>query len=117
MFNKSNKETMTQNKYATINDLVMGKNFDFFSNFGDQVFKEKTITINDVGQDWFDCLSNDEQVYVLQMSKYSKLDYDDIVKAYDKEVLPNVIKNHAKLGWDCDSEGNIIGFIRDKKTA
>jgi len=112
MFNKSNKETMTQNKYATINDLVMGKNFDFFSNFGDQVFKEKTITINDVGQDWFDCLSNDEQVYVLQMPKYSKLDYDDIVKAYDKEVLPNVIKNHAKLGWDCDSEGNIIGFIK-----
>jgi len=112
MFNKSNKETMTQNKYATINDLVMGKNFDFFSNFGDQVFKEKTITINDVGQDWFDCLSNDEQVYVLQMPKYSKLDYDDIVKAYDKEVLPNVIKNHAKLGWDCDSEGNNIGFIK-----
>jgi len=112
MFNKSNKETMTQNKYATINDLVMGKNFDFFSNFGDQVFKEKTITINDVGQDWFDCLSNDEQVYVLQMPKYSKLDYDDIVKAYDKEVLPNVIKNHVKLGWDCDSEGNIICFIK-----
>ena len=51
------------------------------------------------------------------MPKYSKLDYDDVVKAYDKEVLPNVIKNQAKLGWDCDSEGNIIGFIKDKKTA
>ena len=111
------KETMTQNKYATIQDLVMGKNFDFFNNFGDQVFKDKTININEVGQDWFDCLNDDQQVYVLQMPKYSKLDYDDIVKAYDKEVLPNVIKNQAKLGWDCDSEGNIIGFIRDKKTA
>ena len=111
------KETMTKNKYATIQDLVPGKNFHFFNNFEDQVFKDKTININDVGQDWFDCLNDDQQVYVLQMPKYSKLDYDDIVKAYDKEVLPNVIKNHAKLGWDCDSEGNIIGFIRDKKTA
>jgi len=110
-------KTMTKNKYATIQDLVPGKNFHFFNNFEDQVFKDKTININDVGQDWFDCLNDDQQVYVLQMPIYSKLDYDDIVKAYDKEVLPNVIKNQAKLGWDCDSEGNIIGFIRDKKTA
>ena len=111
------KETMTKNKYATIQDLVPGKNFDFFNNFSDQVFKDKTININDVGQDWFDCLNDDQQFYVLQMPKYSKLDYDDVVKAYDKEVLPNVIKNQIKLGWNCDSEGNIIGFIKDKNNA
>jgi len=50
---------MTKNKYATIQDLVPGKNFDFFNNFGDQVFKNKTINIDEVGHDWFDCL-NDE---------------------------------------------------------
>ena len=82
----------------------------FYSIKDKTVFKDKTININDVGQDWFDCLNDDQQVYVLQMPKYSKLDYDDIVKAYDKEVLPNVIKNQAKLGWDCDNEGNIIFF-------
>ena len=106
---------MTKNKYAIIRDLVPGKNFDFFNNFGDQVFKNKTITINDVGQDWFDCLSDDEQLHVQQLPKYANLSYDEVIKQYDKEVLPNVIKNHAKLGWDCDSEGNIIGFIKDKK--
>ena len=105
---------MTKNKYATIQDLVPGKNFDFFNNFSDQVFKDKTININDVGQDFYDCLSYDEQSYIQQLPKYSKLNYDDVIKAYDKEVLPNVIKNQAKLGWDCDSEGNIIGFIKDK---
>ena len=92
---------MTKNKYATIQDLVPGKNFDFFNNFSDQVFKDKTININDVGQDWFDCLNDDQQFYVLQMPKYSKLDYDDVVKAYDKEVLPNVIKNQIKFIFIC----------------
>ena len=100
------------NKLATIKDLVPGKKFDFFNNFGDQVFKNKTITINDVGYDWFDCLSDDEQTYVQQMPKYSHLNYDEVVKAYDKEVIPNVIKKERALGWECDSQGNIIGIIK-----
>ena len=34
------------NKLATIKDLVPSEKFDFFNNFGDQVFKNKTININ-----------------------------------------------------------------------
>ena len=99
-------------KLATIKDLVPGKKFDFFNNFGDQVFKNKTINIDEVGHDWFDCLNDDQQVYVLQMPKYSHLDYDEVIKAYDNEVIPNVIKRQKSLGWACDSQGNIIGFIK-----
>jgi len=106
---------MTKNKYAIIKDLVPGPTFDFFNNFGDQVLKDKTITINDVGKDWFDCLSNDEQLHVQQLPKYANLSYDEVIKQYDEDVLPNVIKKERALGWDCDSNGNIIGFIKDKK--
>ena len=35
------------NKLATIKDLVPGEKFDFFNNFGDQVFKNKTINIDE----------------------------------------------------------------------
>ena len=100
------------NKLATIKDLVPGKKFDFFNNFGDQVFKNKTINIDEVGYDWFDCLNNDQQTYIQQISKYSHLNYDEVVKAYDKEVIPNVIKKQRALGWECDSQGNIIGIIK-----
>ncbi len=100
------------NKLAIIKDLVPGKSFNFFNNFQDQVFKNKTICINDVGYEWFDCLNDDQQTYVQQMPKYSHLNYDEVVKAYDKEVIPNVIKNQNKLGWKCDSQGNIIGIIK-----
>jgi len=34
---------MSKNKLAIIRDLVPGENFDFFTNFQDQVFKNKTI--------------------------------------------------------------------------
>ena len=99
---------MKKNKYATIKDLKPGRNFDFFNNFGDQVRIEKTIYINDVGHDWFDCLSDDEQSYVQQMPKYSHLEYDEVIKQYDKDSLKNIIKRQESQGWNCDSEGNII---------
>tara|TARA_R100001443_G_scaffold109146_2_gene120266 strand:+ start:427 stop:729 length:303 start_codon:yes stop_codon:yes gene_type:complete len=99
---------MTKNKYATIQDLVPGKNFDFFNNFSDQVFKDKTININDVGQDWFDCLNDDQQTYVQQMPKYSHLNYDEVIKQYDQDSLPNIIKRQESMGWKCDKNGNII---------
>lgn len=100
------------NKLATIKDLVPGKKFDFFNNFGDQVFKNKTININEVGHDWFDCLNDDQQAYVQQMPKYSHLDYDEVIKQYDQDILPEYIKHQKKLGWKCDNQGNIIGFIK-----
>tara|TARA_S200002703_G_scaffold42814_1_gene37213 strand:- start:254 stop:580 length:327 start_codon:yes stop_codon:yes gene_type:complete len=103
--------TMIKNKYATIKDLVTGKNFDFFNNFEDQVFKTKTICINDVGHDWYDCLSDDEQSYVQQLPKYSHLEYDEVIKQYDQDSLPNIIKRQNAQGWKCNSEGNIIGII------
>ena len=37
---------MTKNKYATIQDLVPNKNFDFFNNFSDQVFKTNQLKGN-----------------------------------------------------------------------
>ena len=46
------------------------------------------------------------------MSKYSHLDYDEVIKQYDEDILPNHIKHQNKLGWQCDNEGNIIGFIK-----
>jgi hypothetical protein len=46
------------------------------------------------------------------MPKYSHLNYDEVVKAYDNEVIPNVIKKERALGWECDSQGNIIGIIK-----
>ena len=97
---------MTKNKYATIQDLVPGKNFDFFNNFNDQVLK--TISINDVGYDWFDCLSDDEQSYVQQLQKYSHLEYDEVIKQYDQDSLKNIIKRQESQGWKCDDQGNII---------
>ena len=97
------------NKYATIRDLVCGKNFDFFNNFGDQVFKDKTITINNVGNDWFDCLNDDQQTYVQQMPKYSHLNYDEVIKAYDKDSLSNIIKRQESMGWKVNDQGEIIG--------
>ena len=103
---------MTKNKYATIKDLVTGKNFDFFNNFEDQVFITKTISINDVGHDWYDCLSNDEQSYVQQLPKYSHLEYDEVIKQYDQDSLPNIIKRQNAQGWKCNNEGNIIGIIK-----
>ena len=99
---------MTQNKYATIRDLVPGKNFDFFNNFGDQVFKDKTITINEVGEDWFDCLNDDQQVYVQQLKKYSHLEYEEVIKQYDKDSLSNIIKKQESMGWKCNKNGDII---------
>ena len=72
----------------------------------------KSININDVGVELFDCLSYDEQDYVMQMSKYSHLNYDDVIKQYDIDTLPNYIKNQKRLGWECDSQGNIIGIIK-----
>lgn len=97
-----------KNKYATIQDLVPGKNFDFFNNYGDQVYKTKRICINNVGQDWFDCLTHDEQTYVMQSEKYSHLEYDEVIKQYDQDSLTNIIKKQESLGWKCDEEGNII---------
>ena len=72
----------------------------------------KSIDLDDVGHDWFDCLNDDQQAYVQQMPKYSHLSYDEVIKAYDNEVIPNVIKKQKFLGWACDSQGNIIGFIK-----
>ena len=98
-------------KYAIIKDLVPGRNFDFFNNFEDQIYKNKTVCINDVGKLLFDLLSDDEQTYVLQMKKYSHLNYDDVIKKYDQDTMPNYIKHEKSLGWKCDKQGNIIGFI------
>ena len=72
----------------------------------------KSIDLEDVGHDWFDCLNDDQQAYVQQMPKYSHLSYDEVIKAYDNEVIPNVIKKQKSLGWACYSQGNIIGFIK-----
>ena len=72
----------------------------------------KSIDLDDVGHDWFDCLNDDQQAYVQQMSKYSHLDYDEVIKQYDQDILPEYIEHQKKLGWKCDSEGNIIGFIK-----
>ena len=72
----------------------------------------KSIDLDDVGHEWFDCLNDDQQAYVQQMQKYSHLSYDEVIKAYDNEVIPNVIKKQKSLGWACDSQGNIIGFIK-----
>jgi len=102
---------MTKNKYVTIKDLKPGKSFNFFSNFGDQVTVNKTICINDIGHDWFDCLSDDEQSYVQQMPKYSHLEYDEVIKQYDQDSLPNIIKRQNAQGWKCDSKGNIIDYV------
>ena len=102
---------MTKNKYATIQDIVPGKNFDFFNNFGDQVFKNKTINIDEVGHEWFDCLNDDQQSYVLQMQKYDHLDYDEVIKQYDKDILPALIKHQKSLGWNYDNNGNFIGSL------
>jgi hypothetical protein len=99
-------------KYGTIKTYVPMAEFNFFNNFSAQKRIEKTITINDVGSDWFDCLTDDEQNYVLQMPKYSHLDYDGVVKQYDQDVLPTVIKKERSKGWDMNKQGNIIGFIK-----
>ena len=76
-----------KNKYAQIKDLIEGKNFNFFNNFQDQVFKTKTICINDVGYDWFDCLSDDEQTafedYLLNLKED---DYDFYIETNDKQI-------------------------------
>ena len=104
---------MSKNKLAIIRDLVPGENFDFFTNFQDQVFKDKTININDVGHDWFDCLNDDQQSYVQQLKKYSHLKYDEVIKQYDQDSLSNIIKRQNSLGWECDSEGSIIGFLKE----
>ena len=106
---------MNNNKFATIKDLVPGKSFDFFNNFQDQVFKNKTICINDVGHDWYDCLTDDEKSYVQQLPKYSHLEYDEVIKQYDQDSLSNIIKRQNSQGWDCDSNGNIIGFLKEVK--
>tara|TARA_R100001443_G_scaffold107364_1_gene117190 strand:- start:544 stop:861 length:318 start_codon:yes stop_codon:yes gene_type:complete len=102
-------------KFATIKDLVPGRSFNFFTNFEDQVFKNKTITINDVGYEWFDCLSDNEQSYVQQLPKYSHLKYDEVIKQYDQDSLSNIIKRQNSQGWECDSDGNIIGFLKEVK--
>ena len=104
-----------KNKFATIQDLVPGRSFNFFSNFQDQVYKTKTICINDVGHEWYDCLTDDEQTYVRQMKKYSHLEYDQLIKQYDQDSLPNIIKRQNSQGWECDSDGNIIGIIKGVK--
>ncbi len=101
---------MTKNKYAIIRDLVPGKNFDFFNNFGDQVLKNKTITINDVGFDWFDCLSNDEQLHVQQLPKYANLSYDEVIKQYDKDILPAYIKNKNQWVGSVIVRGTLLGL-------
>lgn len=106
---------MNNNKFAIIKDLALGKSFDFFNNFQDQVFKNKTICINDVGHDWYDCLTDDEQSYVQQLPKYSHLEYDEVIKQYDQDSLSNIIKRQNSQGWDCDSNGNIIGFLKEVK--
>jgi hypothetical protein len=104
-------------KYATIKKLVPGTHFDFFNNFNDQVFKDKTICIDEVGYDWYDCLNDDEQDYVQQMPKYSHLDYDDVIKQYDQDSLANIIKKEESNGWKCDHQGNVIGFIKQMEVA
>ena len=106
---------MNKNKLATIQDLVPGRSFNFFNNFQDQVLKNKTITINEVGHDWFDCLNDNQQTYVQQMPKYSHLEYDEVIKQYDQDSLSNIIKRENSKGWDCDSNGNIIGFLKEVK--
>ena len=106
---------MNKNKLATIKDLVPGRSFNFFTNFQDQVYKTKTICINDVGYDWFDCLSDDEQSYVQQLPKYSHLEYDEVIKQYDQDSLSNIIKRQNSQGWNCDSNGNIIGILKEVK--
>ena len=63
---------------------------------------------NDVGYEWFDCLSDDEQLYVQQLPKYSHLEYDEVIKQYDQDSLKNIIKRQESLGWKCDDQGNII---------
>ena len=104
-------------KYATIKKLVPGNNFDFFNNFGDQVVKDKTICIDEVGYDWYDCLNDDEQDYVQQMPKYSHLDYDNVIKQYDQDSVANIIKKEESNGWKCDNQGNIIGIINQREVA
>jgi hypothetical protein len=104
-------------KHATIKKLVPGTHFDFFNNFNDQVFKDKTICIDEVGYDWYDCLNDDEQDYVQQMPKYSHLDYDNVIKQYDQDSVANIIKKEESNGWKCDHQGNVIGFIKQMEVA
>jgi len=72
----------------------------------------KSVDLDGVGYDWFDCLNDDQQAYVQQMPKYSHLNYDEVIKQYDQDILPEYIKHQKKLGWKCDNQGNIIGFIK-----
>jgi len=49
------------------------------------------------------------------MPKYSHLEYDEVIKKYDQDSLSNIIKRQNSQGWDCDSNGNIIGFLKEVK--
>jgi hypothetical protein len=77
-------------------------------------YNYKSINIKNVGKLLFDLLDYDEQDYVQQMNKYSHLNYDEVIKQYDKDTLPNYIKHENSLGWKCDDQGNIIGFIESE---
>ena len=71
----------------------------------------RSIDLEGVGYEWFDCLTDDQQNYVLQMQKYDHLDYDEVIKQYDKDILPALIKHQKSLGWNYDNNGNFIGSL------
>ena len=45
------------------------------------------------------------------MQKYDHLDYDEVIKQYDKDILPALIKHQKSLGWNYDNNGNFIGSL------
>ena len=92
------------------------KVYEYNFDYNQGGFVNKWIDIQEVNKDYFDCLSSDEKDYVQQLDKYSHLDYDEVIKQYDLDVLPAVIKRERALGWDVDDQGNLIGFLKDNKS-
>tara|TARA_R110000765_G_C18543880_1_gene561349 strand:+ start:154 stop:519 length:366 start_codon:yes stop_codon:yes gene_type:complete len=116
--NETMDNAIRENDTNKIDDIVFNpKNvlirvYEYNFDYNSGRYVDKWISIKDVNQEEFDWLSDDEQSYVQQMPKYSHLDYDGVVKQYDQDVLPIVIKRERSKGWEVDNQGNIIGIIK-----
>ena len=72
------------------NALVRIHEFNMFT--GEGRFIKKWVDVSNVGKDYWDDLNGDCHDYIMDLPKYKKMDYDQMVESYDNEVEKYCIK-------------------------
>ena len=90
--NEKMNEAIINDNFDQIESIVLNPNYAYVKILdvnlltGNSRYTHRWVDISNVGEDYFEDLSNDCQSYVMQLDKYKDLDYDTMVGLYNEPI-------------------------------